>query len=239
MSIYIIDPNAPAESFPPVSEASSMGLLAIGGELTKERVSYAYHHGIFPWYEEDLPPMWYAPPQRFVLFPEQLHVPKSMRPVLRKSQFEITVNKAFSEVITYCADIREITWITEAQIQVFEDLYQAGEAISVEAWQDGELAGGLYGGFVGGSFYGESMFTLAPNASKAAFICLVQNLKKANCLFIDCQVYTDNLARFGAKDIPREQFMQNLALAKISQGQLSSKKLIANWNTSPDFLLAK
>lgn len=237
-TMYLLDENAAPDSFPPVEEADPIsGCLAMGGRLTAERVRYAYKNGVFPWYDEDLPPLWYAPDPRFVLLPENFRFSKSMRPILRKKKFHITLNQHFPVVLRYCAEVREETWITQAQERAFLELQQEGMTFSVEAWEDGKLAGGLYGGLIGNSYFGESMFTLSPNASKAALIVLAQNLWAQGCEFIDCQVYTENLARFGAKNIPRKTFMKKLEQAQHGKSTLSLEKLEKNWSTESDFLL--
>jgi leucyl/phenylalanyl-tRNA--protein transferase len=198
--------------FPPVDLADESGLLAYGGDLSAARVLAAYEQGIFPWFDENSPPLWWSPNPRFVLFPENLVVSKSMRQVLRKKQFTITVNQAFEEVIKHCRYTlrpgQDGTWITEEVQQVYCELHLQGWAHSVEAWQNGKLAGGLYGLIFDRCFFGESMFAHVSNASKAAFITLVANLRKAEFVVIDCQVYTEHLESLGAQMIPRRMFQQ-------------------------------
>lgn len=201
-------------SFPPPEFAEDSGLLAMGGDLCVDRLLTAYKQGIFPWYEETTPILWWAPDPRMVLFPEDLHISKSLKKIIKKNQFEITFDKAFGEVISSCAYVRldkgEETWITPEMVNAYIDFHRAGYAHSVEVWHNGELAGGVYGVALGRAFFGESMFTNIDNASKVGFVYLVEHLKKWGFRFIDCQVATDNLERFGAKEIPRKEFMEIL-----------------------------
>jgi leucyl/phenylalanyl-tRNA--protein transferase len=199
-------------AFPDVSEASFEGLLAIGGDLSSERLIHAYSNGIFPWFEDDEPLLWWSPDPRFVLFPKDLKVSKSMKQILRKSDFKVTVNKDFKSVIEQCAkakrDGQDGTWITSQMEEAYIKLYQLGYAKSVEVWQDNELVGGLYGVDLGNKvFCGESMFTKVSNASKVGFITFVQN---SNYNVIDCQVHTKHLESLGAKHIPRTEFLKFL-----------------------------
>lgn len=199
--------------FPPVSLASKEGILAIGGDLSTERLILAYKSGIFPWFDNEEPILWWSPDPRFVLFPDQLKVSKSMKQVLKNCDFEITINTDFKSVIEHCSKIKrdgqQGTWITENMKTAYLKLHELGYAISVETWHNGKLVGGLYGVDVGnGLFCGESMFSLESNASKAAFITFIQN---SDYNLIDCQVYTNHLASLGAKDIPRETFMKFLS----------------------------
>ncbi len=199
-------------AFPDVSEASFEGLLAIGGDLSSERLIHAYSNGIFPWFEDDEPLLWWSPDPRFVLFPKDLKVSKSMKQILRKSDFKVTVNKDFKSVIEQCAkakrDGQDGTWITSLMEEAYIKLYQLGYAKSVEVWQDNELVGGLYGVDLGNKvFCGESMFTKVSNASKVGFITFVKN---SNYNVIDCQVHTKHLESLGAKHIPRTEFLKFL-----------------------------
>lgn len=198
--------------FPQVSMASKEGILAVGGDLSPERLILAYKSGIFPWFDDDEPILWWSPDPRFVLFPEELKVSKSMKQVLRNSDFEITINTDFKSVIAQCSSIKRdgqgSTWITGDMQSAYLKLHELGYALSVETWRHGKLVGGLYGVDVGnGVFCGESMFSLESNASKAAFITFI---KHANYKLIDCQVYTNHLASLGARDIPRDIFMTYL-----------------------------
>lgn len=198
--------------FPSVEEADEQGLLAIGGDLRLDRLLLAYKSGIFPWFEEGQPILWWSPDPRFVLFPEKLKVSKSMKQVLRNKDFVITINKDFVGVIEACSKVKRTgqagTWITDSMIQAYVKLHALGYAKSVEVWQEEELVGGLYGiDLNNGVFCGESMFTKVSNASKAAFITFVQN---TNYSLIDCQVYTNHLESLGAEDISREAFLKYL-----------------------------
>ncbi|GAL67667.1 leucyl/phenylalanyl-tRNA--protein transferase [Jejuia pallidilutea] len=198
--------------FPDVSKASEEGIVAIGGDLSMARLLLAYRSGIFPWFENDEPILWWSPDPRFVLFPEKLKVSKSMRQVLRNKNYTVTVNKAFANVIASCAIAKrngqQGTWITENMIAAFTKLHNMGYAKSVEVWHKDELVGGLYGVDLGnGIFTGESMFAKENNASKVGFITFIQN---TNYKLIDCQVYTNHLASLGAEDIPRDTFLKLL-----------------------------
>lgn len=199
--------------FPPVELAEPDGLLAIGGDLSTDRLLLAYQSGIFPWYEGDHI-LWWCPDPRFVLFPDNLIVSKSMRSVLKKNIFTFTVNQAFEAVINNCKRIprkgQTSTWITEDVKTAYTDLHRKGFAHSAEAWQNGELVGGLYGVRLGKVFFGESMFSNTSNASKFAFISYVQQLQLEGVKLIDCQVYTEHLESLGAQMIPRRKFIQLL-----------------------------
>jgi leucyl/phenylalanyl-tRNA--protein transferase len=205
------------EAFPPPERADRSGLLAIGGDLTPQRLLAGYRRGIFPWYSEGQPILWHSPDPRFVLLPGRLHVPRSLEKVLRRGTFDIRADTAFAEVLRACAAAprpgQDGTWITPEMHAAYVTLHRLGHAHSVEARKDGELVGGLYGVAVGRVFFGESMFTLAPDASKAAFVTIARALFDAGCLLIDCQVETEHLARFGAADVPRRRFLQLLAPA--------------------------
>jgi leucyl/phenylalanyl-tRNA--protein transferase len=195
--------------FPPIEDALSDGLLAIGGDLSVDRLILAYQKGIFPWYEGETP-LWWSPDPRFVLFPEELIISKSMKQIIKKNLFQFKTNTAFSEVINRCkTQTREGqngTWITNDVEFAFNQLHQKGIAISAETWQGNELVGGLYGIKMGKLFFGESMFSSVSNASKFAFIQLVKQLIEEGIILIDCQVYTDHLASLGATMISRKRF---------------------------------
>ena len=204
--------------FPPYERASPDGIIAIGGDLSSERLLYAYRNGIFPWYSEEYPILWHCPPERMVLFPEELKISKSMKQVLRRGQFQITENQAFEEVIHYCKNIKRTpeehgTWITDEMEEAYIQLHHLGYAKSIEVWHfdsdspEPKLAGGLYGVELGTVFCGESMFSLLSNASKVAFIHLARSKKYK---LIDCQVYTDHLASLGAREITRNHFLSFL-----------------------------
>jgi leucyl/phenylalanyl-tRNA--protein transferase len=200
--------------FPAVQSAGENGLLAIGGDLSSERLLLAYRSGIFPWYDENDPICWYCPNPRFVLFPEELNISKSMRTVLSNGKFSFTVNRAFTEVIKNCKTVNRKnqpgTWISDAIIAAYTSLHLKGFAHSAEAWKNGELVGGLYGIRLGKVFFGESMFSNQSNASKFAFIKYVKYLQKQQVQLIDCQVYTSHLQTLGARMIERENFLQLL-----------------------------
>ena len=211
--MYILSKNI---EFPPVEHADIDGLLAIGGDLSQERLLLAYRSGIFPWYNEGEPIIWYSPDPRMVLFPEELKVSKSMKQVLRKNEFTVTFNQDFKGVIENCATVKrpdqEGTWITNDMQQAYIQLHKSGYAMSVEVWKDEELVGGLYGMWLQEKkmFCGESMFAKVSNASKLGFISLVAMLKEKEVQLIDCQVYTDHLASLGAREISRKAFLNYL-----------------------------
>lgn len=198
-------------SFPDPALADPDGLLAIGGDLRPERLMAAYRQGIFPWYSDDTPILWYSPHERFVLRPEALKISKSMRKVLRSERFEVTYDQAFAEVIAACAaQVRpgqEGTWITNDMQQAYITLYDLGHAHSVEVWRAGQLVGGLYGVAMGQVFCGESMFSKEADASKVALVSLCRN---GHHNLVDCQVYTDHLASLGAVLISRDEYMAEL-----------------------------
>jgi leucyl/phenylalanyl-tRNA---protein transferase len=201
--------------FPPVETADEDGLLAMGGDLSTERLLLAYKSGIFPWYNEKEPICWWSPNPRFVLLPAELKVSKSMQTVLNNGSFRFTINKAFDKVITNCKTIKrkheDGTWIQQEIIDAYTQLHRLGFAVSAEAWKNGELVGGLYGVLLGNVFFGESMFSTASNASKFAFIIFVRHLQKQNVQLIDCQIYTAHLESLGAKMIDRKLFCEILA----------------------------
>ncbi|TAH10744.1 MAG: leucyl/phenylalanyl-tRNA--protein transferase [Sphingobacteriia bacterium] len=196
--------------FPPVEDAEEDGLLAVGGNLSKERLLLAYKSGIFPWFEEKIP-MWWCPDPRFVLYPQHLKVSKSMQQLFKKQAFDFRINTAFSAVIQHCKSIfrpgQYGTWITKEVENAYNDLHKAGYAHSAEVWQNNELLGGLYGIKMGNIFFGESMFSLVSDASKYAFISYVNQLVTEGIQLIDCQVYTPHLESLGATMISREYFM--------------------------------
>jgi len=200
--------------FPPVDGASPEGIVAIGGDLSPERLLLAYRNGIFPWFEDDEPILWWSPPERMVLFLDELKVSKSMRNIINRDMFRITFNTAFKEVITNCRDIKRDgqpgTWITDDMTEAYCRLHELGIAKSVEVWQDNELVGGLYGIDLGHIFCGESMFSKVSNASKIAFIALAKQLEAANYRLLDCQVHNDHLESLGAREIHREDFLEIL-----------------------------
>ena len=198
--------------FPDVSEASVEGLLAVGGDLSPERLLCAYQNGIFPWFNEAEPILWWSPDPRFVLFPRDLKVSKSMGQVLKKNKFNVTENQAFNEIIDNCAKSKrnnqQGTWITDGMVDAYIQLHKLGYAQSIEVWENDKLVGGLYGITIKDKvFCGESMFTKVSNASKVGFITFVQN---CNYKLIDCQLHTKHLESLGAKHISRSAFLKFL-----------------------------
>ena len=200
--------------FPPVDQASREGILAIGGDLSSERLMLAYKSGIFPWFNDAEPIIWWSPDPRMVLFPDELKVSKSMKKIIDKKIFKITCNQNFKAVIENCQKTERNgqtdTWISNDMIAAYCNLNQIGQAKSVEVWQNDELVGGLYGIDLGNVFCGESMFSKVPNASKIAFVFLVEYLKTNNYKLLDCQVYNDHLSSLGCREISRNLFMEIL-----------------------------
>ena len=200
--------------FPPVEEASYDGILAVGGDLSIERLILAYKSGIFPWFDSDEPILWWSPPKRMVVYPETYTVSKSMRNIMNRNAFKITFNQNFKAVITSCQQTlrkdQNGTWISREIIQSYNKLHELGIAKSIEVWKDNVLVGGLYGIDLGHVFCGESMFSTVSNASKVAFIFLVNYLKTNNYKLLDCQVHNDHLEKLGAFEISRESFIRIL-----------------------------
>lgn len=200
--------------FPPPEGASREGVVAIGGDTSPERLILAYSQGIFPWPHEGMPLLWFSPDPRFVLEPNRVHVNRSLRRSIRKNRFEIRTDTAFREVIQACARVsrptQNGTWITDELRNGFVSLHASGFAHSIEAWLDDRLVGGLYGLSLGGAFFGESMFAIESDASKVATITLFGNLRAWDFTLVDCQVYSDHLARFGAVEWPRERYLRLL-----------------------------
>lgn len=223
MPVYRL-PDQPL--FPPPEHAARSGLLAVGGDLSPERLLAAYRAGIFPWYSDGEPLLWWSPDPRCVLFPGELRVSRSLRQFLKKQPFRITFDRAFPKVIAACRKPRpgqDGTWITKAMQEAYIALHELGYAHSVEVWQEGSLAGGLYGLSLGRAFFGESMFSKEANASKAALVGLVSGLKDLPFDLIDCQVESPHLKSLGARPIPRREFM---SLLKES---LRHETLRGNW----------
>ena len=210
MPVYILDNRL---WFPPATETAADGLLAIGGNLSEERLLLAYSNGIFPWFENEVP-LWWCPDPRFVLFPHQLKISASMQQVLKKNQFTFKINTAFQSVIHNCKTVnrkhQEGTWITDDVKEAYINLHKTKYAVSAETWQNNILVGGLYGIRLGKIFFGESMFSNVSNASKFAFINYTQQLQTEGVQLIDCQVYTQHLQSLGAEMIPRAHFLQLL-----------------------------
>lgn len=208
MPVYLLDKGL---SFPAPEDANEEGIVAVGGDVSPERLLVAYRHGIFPWPARGYPLLWFSPDPRFALAPSQAHVSRSLRKVLRKGQLRVTADTAFDEVITACAAVprphQQGTWITPELQDGYRGLHEIGYAHSIETWLDGKLVGGLYGVALGRTFAGESMFASEPDASKVAFTTLLGHLAMWGFRVVDCQVHTEHLARFGATMWARERFL--------------------------------
>lgn len=216
--MFILNPRSPDLRFPPVELASPEGLLAIGGDLRAERLLEAYRRGIFPWYNEGQPILWWSPDPRAVLFPAKLKLARSLKKTLRAGKFAVTLDERFAEVIRACAAPRRKnpgggTWITPEMLEAYERLHAQGYAHSIEAWRDGRLVGGLYGVALGGAFFGESMFSHETDASKVAFANAVRQLQRWEFALIDCQMPSAHLDSLGAESIRRRDYLAFLAAA--------------------------
>ncbi len=216
--------SAASLEFPPLAQAlrAPEGLLAIGGDLSAARLLAAYQHGCFPWFSDGQPLLWWSPNPRMVLFPSELHVARSLQKTLRRQTFSVTFDACFERVIRACAAPRTYansTWITADMQAAYQQLHRMGVAHSVEVWRDGELVGGLYGVVLGRLFFGESMFSRCADASKVAFVTLVERLNACGFVLIDCQMYTEHLARFGARPIPRAEFANYVQRYQSIQGE--------------------
>lgn len=211
MPVYLLSDDL---VFPSPQLAPKEGLLAVGGDLSQERLLLAYRMGIFPWYSRYEPILWWSPDPRLVLYPGELRVSRSLQKTIKKGLFRVTMDQAFAAVINACAQSRtsadEGTWIVEEMIDAYCNLHESGFAHSVEAWREDELVGGLYGVSLGRCFFGESMFTHISNASKVAFVALVKHMQALNFDLIDCQVTTPHLLRFGAREISRARYLNEL-----------------------------
>lgn len=202
--------------FPPLEDALTdpNGLIAIGGDLSTQRLISAYCKGIFPWYSEHEPILWWSPDPRMVLLPDELKMANSLKKIIRQNRFEVRINTAFEQVIRACSKAprpnQNGTWISEDIVQAYTHLHQLGYAISVESWQNNVLVGGCYGVKIGRMFYGESMFYTVADASKVAFVHLVEHIQAQGVAMIDCQMKTALLASFGGREIPREDFINRL-----------------------------
>lgn len=218
-------------TFPPAHYATGQGLLAVGGDLTRERLLAAYRQGIFPWYAQGDPILWWSPDPRLVLYPDKIHVSRTLQRVLKKKIFSVTMDKAFEQVIAACAQVRlqndDGTWIVDEMMAAYIDLHRAGYAHSVEVWAQERLAGGLYGVSLGQCFFGESMFTRIDNASNVALVHLVRALRDRSFTLIDCQVSTEHLIRMGAREIPRTRFLRQL------RKSLTASTLKGRWDYMP------
>jgi leucyl/phenylalanyl-tRNA--protein transferase len=204
--------------FPPSLLAEENGILAVGGDLSPSRLILAYQNGIFPWYNEGEPIIWHSPDPRFVLFPDELRISKSLRKTLNQNRFKITFDRSFEDVITGCSQPRKMvrgTWLLPEMIEAYSELHRLGFAHSVEAWQGDVLAGGLYGVALGRCFFGESMFSRESNASKAALVALTGQLKERGFLMIDSQVFTSHISAMGGREIPRDEYIRLLKKALL------------------------
>lgn len=229
--LYLLDGSPPDIPFPDPSRAETdpNGLLAVGGDLSPQRLLQAYRAGVFPWYSDDQPILWWSPDPRMVLFPERLHVSRSLRKTLRRGHFEVSVDQAFGDVIDACAGPRrddDGTWLLPEMIEAYRALHRLGCAHSFETWMDGELVGGTYGVALGRAFFGESMFSYRADASKVALVQLAELARAAGFAFIDCQVYTEHLQRMGAQELPRARFLTLLH-------QALSRPALADWALPP------
>jgi len=216
--MFVLNTTGEDLRFPPVEQASPEGLLALGGDLRPERLLEAYRHGIFPWYDDDQPILWWSPDPRTVLFPDKLHISRSLKRSLRPGLFRVTLDTCFRDVMQHCAGPRTQypeggTWITAEMLEAYGRLHELGYAHSVETWQKGALVGGLYGVALGGAFFAESMFTRVPDASKVALVSLVRQLRAWGFRIIDCQQASPHVMRFGAEEIPRRRFLDHLGAA--------------------------
>jgi leucyl/phenylalanyl-tRNA--protein transferase len=218
--------------FPPIDLTSGNGILAVGGDLLPQRLIAAYSEGIFPWYSEGEPIIWWSPDPRFILFLNELRVSRSMMKVLRRGTFRITYDQKFREVVLSCQGLRRKqkgTWITDDMLEAYCKLHELGIAHSAEAWHEGQLVGGIYGVSLGRCFFGESMFSIMSNASKAALINLVHKLEELKFAFLDCQVYTAHMESLGARFISRGKFMGLL------KSGLEHETMQGNWGVMPEF----
>jgi len=220
--IYLSD----SQQLPNPAYADKSGLLAAGGTLTTKRLIEAYSKGIFPWYSEGEPVLWWSPDPRVILIPDDLHISRKMKVLLKKKVFNVTMNREFENVVEKCSGLRrsgEGTWITDDMKNAYSELHKAGYAHSVEVWEDDILAGGLYGVSFGEMFFGESMFSLASNSSKFGFIKLTEYLKNKGFLFVDCQVETDHLKSLGAIPLDRNKFLKLLKEGVDTNGLKKTK----------------
>ncbi len=197
--------------FPPSHHAEPDGLLAVGGDLSPERLLLAYRMGIFPWYSQSTPILWWSPDPRLVLFPGEIHISKSLGRVLKRQRYRVTFDRTFRSVMEQCGSVKrkegDGTWIVPEMLEAYCRLHELGFAHSAECWDGDTLVGGLYGVWLGRIFFGESMFALRPDASKIALVHLVDRLRDRGCVLIDCQVTTEHLKRLGAREIPRDLFL--------------------------------
>jgi leucyl/phenylalanyl-tRNA--protein transferase len=230
-SIVFLNPGDPPESFPDLIRGTTEpdGLVAVGGDLTPARLLAAYGRGIFPWYEEGQPVLWWSPDPRAVLLPERIHISRTLRRTLMGKRFQVSVDLAFGAVINACADTRAATgtWITPEMRSAYLALHNLGYAHSIEVWQGSDLAGGLYGIALGDVFFGESMFSQVTDASKAALVKLVRLAEDQGITLIDCQVATHHLATLGSQLMPRDEFLGLLRTLSVARGRVGA------WRTEP------
>ncbi len=216
--MQLITADTPETQFPSPNSASEEGLVAVGGEITTKRVLSAYRQGIFPWYSEDQPVLWWSPEPRAILYPDGIKISRSLKKTLRRSKYSITADTAFSQVVKACAGPRTQsptggTWITAEMMDTYNRLHQLGYGHSIEVWDQEKLVGGLYGLSLGSAFFGESMFSHRPDASKLALVSLAKFSKSSGIDFIDCQLPTDHLASMGAINISRKEYLKILEAA--------------------------
>ena len=236
MTIYLPELTDNKSLFPDVKQALTVpdGLLAMGGDLSPQRLITAYRNGIFPWFSDGEPILWWSPSKRAVIKPDFCHISRSMKRLLKKNSFTVTINHAFIDVIRHCAKPRKSqaeTWITNAMVDAYIKLHKQGFAHSVEVWQEGKLVGGLYGVCIGTLFCGESMFSKVSNSSKVAFIALSQHLSRFQGALIDSQMQTTHLSSLGVKELSREQFIDYLLIvrdAKVKPNCWDRQKILVN-----------
>lgn len=231
--MFVLPHRSAATLFPPVDQATPEGLLAIGGDLSSDRLLSAYRQGIFPWYSDGQPILWWSPDPRAVLYVGELKISRSLRKTLRRGEFSVTFDRGFTAVIGACAAPREQspaggTWITDDMMSAYVNLHQLGYAHSVEVRRQGRLVGGLYGIAMGKAFFGESMFSRVSDASKVALVALEELLRGWGYTFIDCQLSSPHILSLGAREIPRRRFLQELAAA------LRHPDRIGNWERMKD-----
>ncbi|MGI1677833.1 MAG: leucyl/phenylalanyl-tRNA--protein transferase [Cellvibrionaceae bacterium] len=233
--------NQSTLEFPPIENAlqDPNGLLAAGGDLSAQRLVEAYRRGIFPWYEDDQPILWWSPDPRLVLVPDEIHISKSMTKILRKGEFRVTADLAFEDVICACSDIKREgqrgTWIIDEMVEAYINLHDLGYAHSIEVWKGSKLVGGLYGIAIGAAFFGESMFSEVSNASKIALIALSQDLSHRGYRVIDCQMETEHLKSMGAKVVSRIEFksLLNQSITEENESRLYPKKWLLTASNNP------
>jgi leucyl/phenylalanyl-tRNA--protein transferase len=230
--VKLLQPNDPPDSFPDPEEARATlgypdGLIAIGGDLSSARLLHAYRNGIFPWYNDDQPIMWWSPDPRAILLPDNFHMSRSLARRLRRESWAFSVNRCFSDVIRHCASDRgeHGTWITQDMIRAYENLHRLGFAHSVEAWRNNELAGGVYGVRLGGVFFGESMFSRSTDGSKVALSALLQIARSEGISLIDCQLESHHLRTLGMREVDRAEFLHYLAAAT------NTARALPDWQT--------